>query len=66
LLSNSSQEYQDRAKDCERLAAIATNTEVRKTLLHLAKRWRDFAAEAGLSSPLRSASDTGTPQHPSD
>lgn len=39
----SSQEYRDRVRDCERLAASATNTEVRRTLLYLAKRWRDFA-----------------------
>jgi hypothetical protein len=40
LVSTSPDEYRNRAEDCERLAASATNDEVRKTLLYLAKRWR--------------------------
>jgi hypothetical protein len=63
LVSASSQEYRNRAEDCERLAAIATNSEVRRTLLHLANRWRDFAAEA--DSAQRRSSDGSISQHPS-
>jgi hypothetical protein len=63
LISTSSQEYRSRADDCERLAANATNSEVRRTLLYLAKRWRDFAAEA--DSGQRRSSDGSFPQHPS-
>jgi hypothetical protein len=63
LISTSSQEYRSRADDCERLAANATNSEVRRTLLYLAKRWRGFAAEA--DSGQRRSSDGSFPQHPS-
>lgn len=46
MVSQSSWEYLHRAEECERLAALAANAEVRETLLYLAKRWRDFAGEA--------------------
>jgi len=46
LVSQSSWEYLNRATECERLAVMAANAEVRETLLYLAKRWRDFASEA--------------------
>lgn len=38
------QEYRHRVEECVRLAKITNNTEVRETLLYLAKRWTDFAA----------------------
>ena len=44
MVWQSSWEYLNRAAECERLAALAANAEVRETLLYLAKRWRDFAA----------------------
>jgi hypothetical protein len=62
VVSKSPREYRERAEDCERLAATAANAEVRKTLLHLAKRWRDFERQAEL---LRPPSDIGPSQHPS-
>jgi len=52
-------EYRHRADECERLAKMANNTEVRATLLYLAKRWAKFAeiAEAKLElSDLRAPS----------
>jgi hypothetical protein len=55
LATQSPHEYLDRAQDCERLAANATNSEVRQTLLYLARRWRDFATVA--SSPRHSFSE---------
>jgi hypothetical protein len=62
LISTSLQEYRNRAEDCERLAANASNAEVRRTLLYLAQRWREFAAEA---VSAQRQSDDGSPQHPS-
>jgi len=44
----SSEEYRNRADDCDRLAAAATNDEVRKTLLYLGDRWRKFERQAEL------------------
>jgi hypothetical protein len=35
----------ERAMECERQAAAATLPEVRKTLLHVASRWRELADE---------------------
>ena len=46
MVSQTPGEYLDRAVECERLAALAANAEVRKTLHYLAQRWRDFAATA--------------------
>ena len=46
MATHSAEEYEMRADDCERLAANATNGEVRQTLLYLARRWRDFAVVA--------------------
>jgi hypothetical protein len=46
MVTESPKEYRHRAEECERLSKIANNTEVRETLLYLAKRWRDFAADA--------------------
>ena len=46
MVSKSRGEYLHRAAECKRLAALAANAEVRKTLLYLAQRWRDFAATA--------------------
>ena len=63
LVSESSQEYRRRADECERLAAIAINTEVRRTLVYLAKCWRGFAAEADAAQ--RRSSYGPIPQHPS-
>jgi hypothetical protein len=63
LVWTSSQEYRHRAEDCERLAVNAANAEVRRTLLYLAKRWRDFASDA--ASAQRLSSDRSSPQHPS-
>lgn len=40
------QEYRHRADECERLAHLANNNEVRLTLLYLAKRWTRFARDA--------------------
>ena len=45
----SSEEYRKRADDCDRLAAAATNDEVRKTLLCLGNRWRKFERQAELA-----------------
>jgi hypothetical protein len=42
----SHQEYRHRARECARLAKEADNTEVRETLLYLAKRWVGFASGA--------------------
>jgi hypothetical protein len=42
----SHQEYRHRARECARLAKEANNSEVCETLLYLAKRWADFAADA--------------------
>jgi hypothetical protein len=42
----SHQEYRRRAEECVRLAKIANNSEVRASLLYLATRWVDFAADA--------------------
>ena len=59
LVSQSSWEYQNRAVECERLAALAANAEVRETLLYLAKRWRDFAVTAVAEGTLeRSLTET--------
>jgi hypothetical protein len=60
VISTSFQEYRSRAEGCERLAANATNTEVRRTLLRLAKHWREFAAEAATAQPR---SRDASPQH---
>ena len=46
MATESPQEYRHRADECQRLAKIATNTEVRETLRYLAKRWADFATDA--------------------
>jgi hypothetical protein len=39
-------EYRRRAEECVRLAKLANNSEVRASLLYLATRWVDFAADA--------------------
>jgi hypothetical protein len=62
LVSTSPGEYRRRAEDCERLAASATNAEVRKTLLYRAKRWRGFERQ---TKSVRPRSGNGAPQHPS-
>ena len=62
VTSKSFQEYRSRAEGCERLAANPTNTEVRRTLLRLAKHWREFAAEAATA---QRRSRDASPQHPS-
>jgi len=54
-----SQEYLNRAEDCERLVAVAANAEVRRTLLYLATRWRGFAAQAGPGDSVTSGSNCG-------
>lgn len=46
MATESHQEYRHRADECERLAKMANNTEVRVTLLYLAKRWTRFAGDA--------------------
>jgi hypothetical protein len=65
LVSESAQEYRHRAEECERLMANAQNAEVRRALLYLAKRWREFAAEAAgaavAAQPKVAASDTPQP-----
>ena len=63
MATESHQEYQDRADECDRLAKMAANTEVRETLLYLAKRWSDFAADA--ESKLMPSYTSTAPLHPS-
>jgi len=46
MATESHQEYRHRADDCERLAKLANNNEVRVTLLYLADRWTKFAGDA--------------------
>jgi hypothetical protein len=48
--TESPQEYRRRAEDCVRLAKMANNSEVRASLLYLATRWVDFAADAASAS----------------
>jgi hypothetical protein len=43
MATESYEEYRHRADECERLAKMANNTEVRVTLLYLAKRWAKYA-----------------------
>ena len=62
MVSKSPQEYRERAEECERLAAIAANVEVRQTLLYLAKRWREFEGQAEWA---RRQLGIGSPQYPS-
>jgi len=46
MATESHREYRHRADECERLAKMANNTEVRLTLLYLGKRWTNFAWHA--------------------
>jgi len=63
MTTESPQEYRHRAEESERLARIADNDEVRATLLCLARRWRDFAAEA--EAKLKPSQAGAPPEHPS-
>lgn len=63
MATESHEEYLHRANECERLAKIADNTEVRETLLYLAKRWKDFATDAGVR--LTRSRAHAPPHHPS-
>ena len=62
MATESHQEYRHRAEECERLATIATNTEVRGTLRYLAKRWTDFAIDAEFK--LKHSRAFAWPQYP--
>jgi hypothetical protein len=57
------QEYRHRAIECARLAKEAKNIEVPETLLYLAKRWADFAADA--ASEIHQPYATAAPRLPS-
>jgi hypothetical protein len=48
------QEFRYRAAECERKSAEAQLPEVRKTLLHVALRWRELADEDEARGPLPS------------
>jgi len=50
MASKLAREYRDRAYNCERIANHAPDAEVRKALLYLARRWREFAEEAEIAS----------------
>jgi hypothetical protein len=56
------QEYRGRAIACERLADRTTSPEIRKTMLHLAMRWRALADEA--EPRARSINSQSHPLHP--
>jgi hypothetical protein len=58
MTTESHQEYRHRADECERLAKMADNNEVRVTLLYLAERWTKFAGDAETKLGL---SHTGAP-----
>ena len=55
MVSQTAGEYLHRAAECERLAALSENAEVRKTLRYLAQRWRDFAVTAVAESDWKRA-----------
>jgi hypothetical protein len=55
-------EYLHRARECARLAKETSNTEVCETLLYLAKRWADFAADA--ASEVHQPHATAPPRVP--
>jgi hypothetical protein len=63
VAKSSPEEYRERSEECDRLAASAKNAEVRKTLLHLAKRWREFERQAELVRPRLGVRSS---QHPSN
>ena len=55
MVSQTAGEYLHRAAECERLAALAKNAEVRQTLRYLAQRWRDLAVTAVAESDWKRA-----------
>jgi hypothetical protein len=57
------QDCLERANACERLANTSASQEVRDTMLDLARRWRQFAEEAGAKAVRPSRI---RPQHPSE
>ena len=58
----SSEEYRKCAEDCDRLAAVATNDEVRKTLLYLGNRWRKLERQAKLAHLSQALNHSSNPQ----
>jgi hypothetical protein len=68
VVAKSHQEYRDRAEECERLAAVSTNDEVRRTLRYLAQRWWELAvqSEGGSVRTERYQPDDGAPKHSSE
>jgi hypothetical protein len=45
MVAETPQDFRDRAAECERLAATATNPEARETMIYVASRWRALAEE---------------------
>lgn len=51
MVSESAAEYRARAEECDRLAKLTANGEVRRSLHYLAKCWRDFSRDAAVNGP---------------
>jgi hypothetical protein len=52
-MSNKAQYYLERAERCERMAALASDREIRANFAELVQQWRDLARQhQDLENPL--------------